>query len=140
MPALGWAVGSLFMHWVEAIAPWIAFALLAILGLRMLHEAFGKDPEAGAAEDRPRAYWLGLMAAAIATSVDAAAAGLTLELFAAPVWLSCLVIGAVTAALCVPAYWFAARIGARFGHWAEAAGGAVLIGLGANILLRHLGG
>ena len=72
----------------------------------------------------------GLLAAALATSVDAAAAGLTLGLFATPVWFSCVVIGGVTAVLCVAGYWFASRIGRRLGRWAELAGGMVLIRAG----------
>lgn len=139
MPLLGWALGALFLQWIEAVDHWIAFALLAFLGVRMLREAFGEDddPDEGVAASG-RAYWWGLFAAAIATSIDAAAAGLTLDLFGLPIALACTVIAVVTAILCVPAYWFAAKIGSRIGHFAEAAGGVVLIGLGLKILLEHL--
>jgi len=117
----------------------IAFGLLGFLGVRMLWEAFSTDDDESDAENNSsRSYWMVLFIAAIATSIDAAAAGLTLDLFSTPVWLSCLVIGLVTTVLCVPAYWFAAKIGSRIGHFAEAAGGVVLIGLGAKILLEHL--
>ncbi len=143
MPLAGWAIGSLFMRWIEAVDHWIAFGLLSFLGVRMLVEALSGEDDAEQAEaagqsDRLGSYWWALFAAAVATSIDAAAAGLTLDLFATPIWLSCLVIGAVTAALCIPAYWFAARIGSRIGHLAEAVGGIVLVGLGAKILLEHL--
>lgn len=137
MPAIGWALGTLFMRWIEVFDHWIAFGLLAFLGVRMLMEALGDDPD-GEEESPAKGYWMGLPLAAIATSIDAAAAGLTLQLFAMPVWQSCLIICVVTAALCVPAYWFAAKIGQRFAHYAEAIGGVVLICLGAKILLEHL--
>jgi putative Mn2+ efflux pump MntP len=139
MPLLGWALGVLFLRWIEAVDHWIAFGLLSFLGIRMLREAFSDDeePDEGAAASG-RAYWWGLFAAAIATSIDAAAAGLTLELFELPIALACTVIAAVTAIMCVPAYWFAAKIGSRIGHIAEAGGGVVLIGLGVKILLEHL--
>lgn len=140
MPFFGWALGSVFMQWIEAFDHWIAFVLLAALGARMLHESFADD----SGEDEPapsgRYYWLGLFIAAIATSIDAAAAGLTLDIFGLPVGLACLVIGAVTAVLCVPAYWFASRMGEGLGHWAERLGGVMLIGLGCKILLEHLAG
>ncbi len=140
MPLIGWGAGTLFMRWIEAVDHWIAFGLLTFLGLRMLWASFSDAEEVDeAGVTGSRSYWLVLLAAAIATSIDAAAAGLTLDLFDTPVWLSCLVIGVVTAALCVPAYWFAARIGSRIGHWAEGLGGVVLVGLGAKILLEHLG-
>jgi len=136
MPLIGWALGALFLQWIEAVDHWIAFGLLAFLGVRMMMEAFSKDEE----EDDPRkSYYFALFAAAIATSIDAAAAGLTLEVMGLPIALSCLVIGLVTAALCVPGYWFAARFGSRLGHYAEALGGIVLIGLGVKILFEHLG-
>lgn len=141
MPLIGWAAGALFLAYIEAVDHWIAFALLAFLGARMLQAAFSDEDESGA--EAPglslAAHWLVLATAAVATSIDAAAAGLTLDLFGLPVWLSCAVIAGVTAALCVPGYWFASRIGGRFGHIAEGLGGVVLIGLGVKILLDHLG-
>lgn len=145
MPLIGWAAGALFLRYIEAVDHWIAFGLLAVLGVRMLQAAFRAEDESDAEGEAEApglplgAHWLVLGTAAVATSVDAAAAGLTLDLFGLPVWLSCAVIAGVTAALCVPGYWFASRIGGRFGHIAEGAGGVVLIGLGVKILVEHLG-
>lgn len=141
MPLLGWSLGALFAGWLAAIDHWIAFALLTFLGLRMLLAACSVGTEGDGAEPAGlsrRAHLLALLAAAIATSIDAAAAGLTLDLFGMPVWLSCLVIALVTAAVCVPGYWFASRIGGKIGKLAEGLGGVVLVGLGAKILLEHL--
>ena len=141
MPLIGWAAGSLFMAWIAAIDHWVAFALLSFLGIRMLWEALSDsddDTEEAAQSERQRGHWQALLVAAIATSIDAAAAGLTLDLFGVPVVLACLIIAGVTAGLCVPAYWFASRIGSRIGHLAEAAGGVMLVGLGVKILLEHL--
>ena len=141
MPLIGWVAGALFMQWIEAIDHWIAFGLLVFLGLRMLREAFSDaddDAEEAASAERQRGHWMALLLAALATSIDAAAAGLTLELFGVPVLLACAIIAGVTAALCVTAYWFASRIGGRFGHVAEGLGGLVLVGLGVRILIEHL--
>ena len=137
MPLIGWALGMLFAEAIEAVDHWIAFGLLSILGLKMIREAWLDEPE----ELVPSrsGFWLGLLAAALATSIDAAAAGLTLDLFAPPVWLCCLVIGVVTALLSTAGYWFASRVGERLGRWAEAGGGLVLIALGVRILVEHLG-
>ncbi|QZH76061.1 MAG: manganese efflux pump [Erythrobacter sp.] len=143
MPLIGWALGALFVGWLAAVDHWIAFALLAFLGVRMLREGLGDEDEeadkrAGAAPSG-RSHFGALLLAAIATSIDAAAAGLTLELFSSPVLLSCALIGGVTLALCAPAYWFAARIGPALGKRAEVFGGIVLIGLGVKILAEHSG-
>jgi len=140
MPLIGWALGALFVGWFAAVDHWVAFVLLSFLGYRMMRE--GLDADDGAedgAEISGKSHFAALLGAAIATSIDAAAAGLTLELFSPPVLLSCLVIGLVTLALCAPAYWFAARIGPALGKKAEIVGGAVLIGLGVKILADHTG-
>jgi manganese efflux pump family protein len=142
MPLLGWALGALFMVWIEAVDHWVAFALLTFLGLRMLFASIsGSDGDEGAAAGSAaigKAHYIALLAAAVATSIDAAAAGLTLDLFGLPVWLACAVIAGVTAAVCVPGYWFASRIGGQLGHLAEGIGGVVLVGLGIKILFDHL--
>ena len=141
MPLVGWALGALFLQYIQAVDHWIAFGLLGFLGARMVQAAFAPD-DADLVEApglSPGAHWLVLGTAAVATSVDAAAAGLTLDLFGLPVWLACTVIAGVTAALCVPGYWFASRIGGRFGHIAEGLGGVVLIALGCKILAEHTG-
>ncbi len=143
MALLGWALGALFANRIQAIDHWVAFALLALLGGRMIRMALAGDDEeeeAAGTNAAGASYWWGLLAAALATSVDAAAGGLTLELFEAPVWLSCLVIGGVTAVVCVVGYWFASRLGARLGRVAEAVGGVVLVALGVKILVDHIGG
>jgi len=140
MPLIGWALGALFVGWLAAIDHWIAFALLAFLGYRMLREGLeDDDDEEAEPETSGTSHFIALLVAAIATSIDAAAAGLTLELFSVPVLLSCLIIGAVTLVLCAPAYWFAARIGPALGKRAEVLGGVVLIGLGVKILAEHTG-
>lgn len=138
MPLLGWALGSLFLVYIEAWDHWIAFALLAFLGVQLLREGLGNDGDDDDVAPASNSY-KALLAAAIATSIDAGAAGLTLDLFAYPPLLSCLVIAVVTAALCVPAYWFAARLGPRLGKRAEVFGGLVLIGLGIRIVAEHIG-
>ena len=138
MPYLGWLLGTAFLSYVEAVDHWIAFALLAFLGGRMIREGLSGEEEAELEARSRRSHYAALTIAAIATSIDAAAAGLTLEVMGMPVLLACLVIGLVTAALCVPAYWFASAIGPRLGRYAEIGGGVVLIGLGVRILVEHL--
>ena len=135
MPLLGWGLGIAFQGAFEAVDHWIAFGLLALLGGRMLWEAVsGSDqPAAGT-----HSHVLGLTMAAFATSIDAAAAGLTLSVFAVPIPLACLVIGVTTAILCTIAYLIGARVSARVGKVAELFGGLVLIGLGIRILVVHL--
>ena len=138
MPLLGWALGSLFLSYIAAFDHWIAFALLSFLGVQLLREGLGSDADDDDVAPASFSY-SGLLLAAVATSIDAAAAGLTLDLFGFSPVLSCVVIAAITAALCIPAYRFAAGIGPRLGKRAEVFGGLVLIGLGVRIVAEHTG-
>ena len=136
MPDVGYALGASFRGAIEAYDHWVAFALLAGVGLHMIKESFDGDmPEAGAPDPFSvrRLLLLGF-----ATSIDALAVGLTLALIDVPFALAVAVIGITTFILCVPAVHMGARLGTRFAHRAEAFGGIVLIAIGARILWEHL--
>lgn len=136
MPLGGWALGTAFDDTIRNVDHWVAFALLAFLGAKMIREGLHEAGEA-----RPLFGWA-LLSAAIATSVDAAAAGITLPVLGAPVLLACAAIGVVTGALCFAGVLIGAVSGARIGRKAEIAGGLMLIAIGAKIWVDHqlLGG
>lgn len=135
MPLLGWGLGAAFGSAFRAFDHWVAFVLLAVLGGKMLIEGLSRDAGTQAAQ---HGRLLGLLTAAFATSIDAAAAGLTLPLLGAPIPAACLTIGATTAILCSIGYMAGARASARAGKGAEIVGGAVLIAVGVKILVEHL--
>ena len=114
--------------------------VLSVLGLRMIHAGL---TDGGAADTAPapagRGGGLALLAAALATSVDAAAAGVTLPMFGVPVAQAALVIGCVTALLSALAVLGGAAAGALMGRGAGVLGGLILVGIGAQILVEHLG-
>jgi putative Mn2+ efflux pump MntP len=135
MPLLGWGLGVAFAGVIDAFDHWIAFALLTLLGGRMLVEA-----ASGVGEPKPvsaRAGTLAIVTGAFATSIDAAAAGLALPTLEAPIGLSCLTIGGVTAVLCMLAYLAGSRTPPSGRKFAEVAGGLILIMLGVKILIQH---
>lgn len=134
MPLVGWGLGRAFAGAIEQVDHWIAFALLAAIGAKMIREA-----TAGGGTPAVALSGMGLLTAALATSVDAAAAGIALPTLGLPVGLAAGAIGAITAALCLVGALAGGAIGARGGRKAEAAGGLVLIGLGLRILLQHTG-
>lgn len=134
MPLVGWLLGVAFAETFRSIDHWIAFALLTVLGLRMIREARSKETETVA---RGPLSPLGLLVAAFATSIDAAAAGVALPLLGVPIPVACLVIGGVTGVLCASGYVAGARIGTKLGKKAELAGGIALISLGIKILIEH---
>ena len=133
MPLLGYGLSLIFSASMAAADHWIALVLLALLGGRMIREGLGR--EAGECAP-PMAGWQ-LLAAAVATSIDAAAAGVTLPLLDRPILLACAIIGATTALLSAGGVWLGSIAGARFGKPAELLGGAVLVALGVKIFVQH---
>jgi manganese efflux pump family protein len=134
MPLIGWALGTAFAGWIGRIDHWIAFVLLGVLGGKMLREGLAGH----GATPAPALIGWTLLGAAIATSIDAAAAGITLPMLGSPIATACLVIGTVTAALCVAGVLIGQASGGRLGKAAEILGGLVLIGIGVKVLVEHL--
>ena len=133
MPLLGWAAGLAFASVIREIDHWIAFGLLALLGARTLRE--GLTP--GEPDCTILSGWA-LFGAAVATSIDAAAAGVTLPSLGAQVALACAVIGAVTLGLCVGGVFLGAAGGQKLGKKAEILGGIALLLIGSKVLVHHL--
>ncbi|MEQ8803962.1 manganese efflux pump MntP [Haliea sp.] len=131
MPLIGYLAGTSVLGWVEVYAPWIAFLLLAVIGGKMIVESFGDGVE----EDIRRVSHRVMLLLALATSIDAMAAGFALTLLEVGPSLACMMIGVATALFS----WAGVYIGRRSGTWleskAELLGGGVLIAIGLRILL-----
>ena len=41
MPSFGYFLGSRFEHLLNSVGPWVAFILLAVIGVNMVRESFG---------------------------------------------------------------------------------------------------
>ncbi len=133
MAALGWGLGAWGGKYVEAYDHWIAFGLLLGIGGKMLYEAW-KGEEAK--EDKS-GMWTYLVLA-LATSIDAAAAGITLPLVPVSPGISIALIGVITTVCSVVGYITGRAVGAKLGNRLELLGGLVLIGLGVRVLVQHL--
>lgn len=138
MPLGGALFGHLLGPWIEAWDHWIAFGVLTVLGLKTIHEAFGEGTERLEHEEDQLFSARALLPLAIATSIDALAAGMTLPLFAVPLWASVTTIGVVTALLAAAGVYLGRRFGAALGARLDVAGGVVLIAIGAKVLVEHL--
>ncbi len=137
MPIVGWLAGRQVAPWIEAFDHWLAFGLLALVGGRMLWEAWSDEREAERAD--PTRGWM-LVTLSVATSLDALAVGLSLAFVGVSVWTPSVVIGLVTATLTAFGLRFGSRLGERWGRRAEIAGGVVLLLIGLKILAGHLPG
>ena len=137
MPLIGFYLGTLFASAIEAFDHWVAFVLLALIGGNMLREAFGGEEET---EECGCALSVKTMLPmAVATSIDAMAAGISLAMDGANIWLNAAFIGITTYVLSAVGVKVGAVFGSRFEKKAQLAGGVILILLGLKILLEHLG-
>jgi putative Mn2+ efflux pump MntP len=137
MPVLGWLVGTQFARYITEVDHWVAFGLLAIVGGKMLWEAFSTHEDTERDTDTLDVKQLLLLA--IATSIDALAVGITFAFVPVSIGGAATLIGVTTAAFAFAGVVIGRRVGARFGKPAEIVGGVVLILIGTRILLDHLG-
>lgn len=135
MPLIGYFVGSYFKDFIEFIDHWIAFILLTVIGLKMIKEAVNKENS----EKEFDGFDLKmLLILAIATSIDALAAGVTFVFMDINLPLSLLIIFSITFILCFIGTIFGKLINRLFDGKMEVVGGLVLIGIGTKILIEHL--
>jgi manganese efflux pump family protein len=137
MPSLGWLAGIGFKRGIESFDHWVAFALLALIGGKMVYEAFHADdgvrPEGPPGTRR-------LLTLAVATSIDALAVGVVFACSDVLVAGPALIIGAVTFTIALAGVYIGERAGRRSRRGAEVMGGLILIGIGIKILVEHLRG
>lgn len=134
MPLLGYLLGSSVRKYIEAYDHWIAFALLAFIGINMIREALAKNEDYS-----PSMKFKEMLVLAVATSIDALTAGISIAVTGADIVLSCIFIGVITFILSCAGIYFGSRFGRKFRKQAGIAGGVILILIGLKILLNHLG-
>lgn len=133
MPLLGWAAGRLFSSYITAFDHWVAFVLLGYIGIKMIIDAIrGEDETTGNTSFRI------MLLLAVATSIDALAAGITFAFMSVNIWFSIAVIGSVTFTLSTVGALLGKRAGNALGQRAQIVGGAILILMGVKILLEHM--
>lgn len=137
MPTLGWLLGSQFARYVTRLAPWIAFILLAWIGGNMIRESLSKEEreeeETGSVSHKE------LLVLAVATSIDALAVGVTFSMLELAVSIGAAValIGCTTFVISLAGVYVGNVFGAKYKSKAEFVGGAILILIGAKILLER---
>jgi len=135
MPLIGALAGLTIKEYIADYDHWIAFALLAGVGGKMIYESFKIEP---IKKDAQPASGVVLLVLSIATSIDALAVGITLPLLNVPLIISISIIGLITFILS----YLGVYIGKKFGHFFESRieviGGVVLTTIGIKILVEHL--
>lgn len=134
MPIIGWLAGLGFREHITAYNHWIAFGLLAGIGIKMIFEA-GRLEEKEKVE--PSMSGGRLLLLSFATSIDALAVGLSFSVLNITILTPALVIGFVTGGLSHGGIILGRKVGHLFEGKIEIIGGVILILIGLKILLQH---
>ena len=139
MPLLGWLGASTFSHLIESVDHWIAFAILAFLGGRMIKESFKEED---CCQRFNPASLKVVITMAIATSIDALAIGISFAFVGINSFTSILspivIIGFTSFVISTLGSLIGVFCGKRFNLRMELWGGLVLIIIGVKILIEHL--
>jgi manganese efflux pump family protein len=135
MPVIGWFLGSTVKEQIQQADHWIAFGLLAFLGVRMILE--GRVPVKEKKIKNPTS-WRVLIPMSIATSIDAFAVGISFSFFYDHIFFPAILIGVVTFGVSLSGIYMGKKAGSRLAGKAEIVGGIILIIIGLKILIEHL--
>ncbi|MEE8551919.1 MAG: manganese efflux pump MntP family protein [Desulfobacterales bacterium] len=137
MPVIGWSVGLSIRAYIERYDHWVAFVLLAFVGINMIREAFQHDK--GEEQKKDPTKGMTLVILSVATSIDALAVGLSISILNVSIWTPALIIGIVAGIFSIVGLQIGKRISSatRFGRYAGAIGGIVLLAIGFKILHEH---
>lgn len=138
MPLIGFTLASTFAKYIQNFDHWIAFALMAMIGINMLREALGKDEDEDDLNDS--FAFKTMLPLAIATSIDALAAGVSFAVTGANIGFAVLFIGITTFLFSAAGVKIGNVFGTKYKNKAEIVGGLILILMGLKVLIEHLCG
>ena len=137
MPLIGYFLGVQFSDLISDFDHWLVLILLGFIGFKMIKESFSGDEGDEREEKSLKAR--AMLPVAVATSIDALAAGVSFALLNVRIVPAVSLIGIVTFTLSAAGVYVGHIFGTRFKSKAEFAGGAVLILMGVKIVLEHMG-
>lgn len=133
LAGLGAGVALARLGVLGAFDHWVAFGLLAWVGVQMIVQTLSGD----GAETAPPS-WTALLMVGIGTSIDAGVVGIGMGMTDVEVVLTVAAIGLVTFGFSFGGVLCGRCVGHRAGAAAQALGGIVLLAIGGNILATHL--
>lgn len=138
---IGHFAGYLFSETFRAIDHWIAFVLLAIVGIGMIRE--GIHSKENKTEKRKNFLNIKVMILmAVATSIDALAVGVSMAFMRIAdtydILMPIIVIGAISSLITVLGLAIGIVLGRHISTKATIVGGVILIGIGVKILIEHI--
>ena len=143
MPFIGYLLGTSFESYIKNFDHWIAFALLAFIGGKMIIDTIREDDDGckGSCDLNNKLNYKELVVMAIATSIDALAVGIAMACLSGGmgIYSAISLIGIITLVICFAGVIIGNKFGSKFEKNASYAGGIILLLIGLKILLEHLG-
>lgn len=139
MPLLGYFLGKQFEEYIVSVDHWVAFALLAFIGGKMIVDVIKDDGSESCDAKETNLKLREVLILALATSIDALAVGISFAFLKVDIGSAVLTIGITTLILSSIGVVIGNKFGARYKNKATLAGGIILILIGTKILLEHLG-
>ncbi|MBQ4054218.1 MAG: manganese efflux pump [Clostridia bacterium] len=140
MPFIGWLVGTGFSSYIDKYDHYVAFVLLAFIGVKMIIDAIKGEEECEGCKNWDRLDIKELLVLSVATSIDALAVGVTFALLPElNVGWSVAIIGVITFLISALGVVIGNRFGSKYQQKAELAGGIILILIGVRFLLEGFG-
>lgn len=141
---LGLSVGKYFMLYDH----WVAFGILALLGLKMIADSWGaifrKGSDSGSSSENVMNLldYRKVLLLSVATSIDAVAVGVSLSfvhLELSHMAFESLAVLLFTVLASYAGIRISRFVGSRLGDYSGLVGGVILILIGVRILIEHLG-
>ena len=133
MPLIGFLLAGLFAGFIDQYDHWIAFALLALIGVNMIREVFGKEEKVSNKMDVKTMFIM-----SVATSIDALAVGVSFAFLSVNIIPAVLIIGVTTFFFSMVGVKLGSAVGSKYEKGAQLTGGMILVLLGIKILLEGL--
>jgi putative Mn2+ efflux pump MntP len=143
MPILGWFLGEHVANLLSQVDHWIAFALLSLVGGKMLYDGISNHHHHKRHHHKKKkslkiTSYKVLLTLGLATSIDAFAVGFTFAALHQTIWVPALIITLTTLTFALLGVFIGKKLGHHFQNYAEIVGGLLLIGIGLKIVIEHL--
>jgi len=134
MPVLGWFLSQRLPGSARVWGPWIAFALLFLIGAKMIAESLlGKNADPAACADPTRGFSLVILS--VASSLDAFGVGFGLGILGGRLLTPAIWFGVTAGVMTWVSMKLGNRLSTKFGRWVEAAGGLILMVLAVEFVI-----
>ncbi len=135
MPIIGWSLSRRLPEAINAWAPWIAFTLLFVIGVKMVYESLpGKKADPTVRGGDPTRGW-SLLVLSVAASLDALGFGFSMGILKQGLLIPAIWFGFTAGAMTWMSMKLGSRLSVKFGHWVEVAGGLILIAIALELVL-----